>query len=50
MNTFQQEFIDQVVVVSDSLFVDSTTETSICHIRFIYIAKFDATILLAWTL
>jgi len=29
--TFQQELINQIVVVSDAFFVDSTIHTSICH-------------------
>jgi hypothetical protein len=30
-DTFQQEFIDQIVVVPDAFSVDSTAQTSICH-------------------
>ena len=29
--TFQQELINQIVVVYDAFSVDSTTHTSICH-------------------
>jgi hypothetical protein len=38
-DTFQQEFINQIVVVSDAFSVDSTAQTSICH--KIQIAKLD---------